>query len=110
MRPFALAALLALSACTPSAPEQDDREPASSPERTARPTLATAADSLACRIVDAAGGLDSGVALPVLRFNFVAELDAGEPRPPGRYLWDRCSGRDRLEWTTVDVAQVFALF
>lgn len=110
MRPFALAALLALSACTPSAPEQDDREPASSPERTARPTLATAADSLAWRIVEAAGGLDAWEALPALRFDFGAELDTGERRPPRRHLWDRRTGRYRLEWTTADDAQGVALF
>lgn len=70
--------------------------------------LLTAADSLAARIVDAAGGLAALEALPALRFDFVVLRDSVESSR-NLHLWDRRAGRYRLEWTAGDSLLV-ALF
>jgi hypothetical protein len=72
------------------------------------PALATAADSLAARIVDAAGGIAALEALPALRFDFVVMRDSAESSR-NRHLWDRRAGRHRIEWTAGDSLLV-ALF
>ncbi len=93
--PLALTvALLASSGCGPS---------------TATPRAETAADSLALRLVDAAGGLDAFASLPTLRFDWAVEIDSAEVTRR-RHLWDRAGDRYRLEWTVGDDSLYVALF
>lgn len=72
------------------------------------PPLHDAADSLAARIAGAAGGAEAWAALPALRFDFAVAADTGVVSSRS-HLWDRATGRYRLEWTTGDSLLV-ALF
>jgi hypothetical protein len=94
-----------LAACR----EADAPAPAALPDAPpAGPLLHDAADSLAARIVEGAGGLAAWAALPALRFDFAVASDTGEVSRR-HHLWDRRTGRYRLEWTAGDSLLV-ALF
>jgi hypothetical protein len=99
-----LYALLALAACTPSGPEEP-----TGPPPAPRPALATAADSLAWRIVQASGGLDAWQALPRLRFDFASVRDTAETFR-ARHLWERTTGRYRIEYPVGEDSTLVALF
>lgn len=88
MRPLAFALVLALAACGVREPE---------PLPPTGPPIETAADSLAWRIVQAAGGLGAWDALDTLRFDFVVER-GGEEVFRRKLLWDRAADRARVEW------------
>ncbi len=85
-----------------------DSSSAVAPEA-ARPALQTTADSLAWRITEAAGGPDAWAALPVLRFDFVVEREGAEVFR-ARHLWDRATGRYRVEWPAGEDSTFVALF
>lgn len=109
MRPlFFSALLLALSGCAPSGSD-DAGAPPPPPESAVRPALDTAADTLAWRIVEAAGGLDAWYALPRLRFDFVTVRDSTEAFR-ARHLWDRQTGRYRVEYPVGEDSMLVALF
>ena len=99
-RRVALSLVVAVLAGCTEAPR--DAAPAPSP------ALASAADSLAMRIVDAGGGMAAFDALPALRFDFTVIRDSVETSR-NLHLWDRRAGRSRLEWTAGDSLLV-ALF
>lgn len=61
------------------------------------PCVETAADSLALRIAEAAGGFEAFDALSMLRFDWTAGRDNHETTR--RHLWDRAGDRARVEWT-----------
>lgn len=84
-----LVALLALGACT-AAPESE-------------------ADALARRIADASGGPAAWNALDVLRFDFVVVRDTAEVMR-ARHLWDRRTGRYRVEWPVGQDSVAVAVF
>lgn len=107
MRPVLLTVALLFAACVPSEPEgpPEALSPASAP----RPTLETAADSLAWRLVEAAGGLDAWQALHRLRFDFAVVRDTAEAFH-ARHLWDRSTGRYRVEYPVGEDSTLVALF
>lgn len=74
-----------------------------------RPLLETAADSLAWRITEATGGPDVWAALPALRFDFVVERGGAEAFR-ARHLWDKATGRYRVEWPGGEDSTYVALF
>jgi hypothetical protein len=102
MRPL-LPLLSLLAACAPPQSEA----PAS--PRATQPALATAADSLAWRLVEGAGGLEAWSSLPHLRFDFAVGQDTVEG-PRRKHLWDRATGRYRLEFPAGDDSVLVALF
>jgi len=71
------------------------------PSAPAGRALESAADSLAARIEDAAGGRAAFDALPALRWDFFSRRDTADS-PRRRHLWDRAGARHRLEWTAGD--------
>ena len=71
--------------------------PAPAPSAPAAPELATPADSLAWRIVQAAGGPAAWDALDTLRFDFAVERD-GEEAFRRKLLWAKTAGRARVEY------------
>ncbi|MDX1419283.1 MAG: hypothetical protein R3181_04900 [Rubricoccaceae bacterium] len=106
MRLSPVLVLAALAACTPAEPSADAPSP---PELSPRPTLVTAADTLAWRITEAAGGLDAWHALPRLRFDFAVVRESTEVFR-ARHLWDRASGRYRVEYPIGEDSTLVALF
>jgi hypothetical protein len=102
-----LAFPLLLAACSPGRPRTSFADPSGAAP--SRPPLATATDSLAWRIVEAAGGLDAWDALPVLRFDFAVVRDGIETSRL-KHLWDRRSGRYRLEFPAGSDTVLVALF
>jgi hypothetical protein len=77
-----------------------DRAPESSHVES-EPVLHNAADSLALRIANAAGGVPALEALPALRWDFAVVRDSAEVSR-SHHLWDRDAGRHRLEWRRGD--------
>ena len=61
------------------------------------PAIETRADSLAMAVLDANGGRDAWESLRYLKFTFGSE-QAGNRREFARHLWDRATGRYRVEW------------
>lgn len=68
-------------------------------ESPSRPTVETAGDSLAVRLIEASGGFTAWDALPALRWDWVVQTDSAELRRV-RHLWDRAGDRARVEWST----------
>ncbi|MDX1531372.1 MAG: hypothetical protein R3362_07590 [Rhodothermales bacterium] len=96
------------------ASETDPLEPRETPEPAApaipvAPTLETRADSVAWRIVEASGGLAAWEALPGLRFDFGVERD-GQQQIAARHLWDKRTGRYRVEWPADEAGTYVGLF
>jgi len=60
-------------------------------------TLATTADSVAHRLLEAHGA-DAWASAPYLRFNFAVETPGGT-QVVGRHLWNRETGDYRVEWS-----------
>lgn len=89
MRLLVLSACLLLTACA------DSGDPAAS--HAAAPSLETAADSSAARLVEAHGGMEAFETLPYLSFTFGFERD-GVRQPLARHTWDRAANRYRAEW------------
>ena len=93
----AMAALILAAACQPEAP---GRQLAETPEVDAepidQPRLETRADSIAWRIVEASGGLETFARLPYLRFDFSVARE-GQRGAVIRHLWNRQTGRYRVE-------------
>lgn len=85
---LAVAVLLA-AGCGPEPPEA---------EAAAEPALATYADSVAHRAVEATGVTPAWDAMPYLQFDFAFEGEDGARRPIARHLWDRRTGDYRVEW------------
>ncbi|MEM1041457.1 MAG: hypothetical protein AAGI91_02405 [Bacteroidota bacterium] len=83
-------ALLLVGCAEPPAPEPESAAPSA-------PALVTKADSVAMQVVAASGGFDAWHALPALRFSFGVER-GGEARVAARHLWDKQTGRYRVEW------------
>lgn len=75
------------------------REGETQPARVAYelPPIETRADSIAHRIMEAHGGVDTWRAIRYVRFDFGFEDDAGK-RVSRRHLWDRFENRYRVEW------------
>ena len=74
-----------------------------------RPSLETAADSLAWRITEAAGGLDAWDRLPTLRFDWSVRNDSAELIRT-RHLWDKSGDRYRVEWPAGQDSTLVAVF
>ena len=88
-----LFALLALAACdSPDAPR-----------------LQTAADSLAWRVTEGAGGLKAWNAVPGVAFEWAVVVDSAE-RVRTRHVWDKREGRVRSEWRTGDDSVAVAVY
>jgi len=100
-----LLAALSLAACAPA----DEGAPAPPPEHPVRPGLETEADSLAWRIVEAAGGLDAWHGLRRLRFDFAVVRDTVEAFR-ARHLWERPTGHYRVEYPVGEDSTLVALF
>jgi hypothetical protein len=99
--------LLSLHAFTFSACTEPSE---SSPENLAEPpALTNAADSLAWRILGAAGGPEAWNALPRLRFDFAAVRDTTETFR-ARHFWDRTSGQYRVEYPVGEDSTLVAVF
>ena len=79
-----------------------------SPEPAA-PPLFSAADSLAFLITEFAGGPAAWEAMPILRFDWVAERDSEEVFR-ARHLWDRESDAYRVEYSIGEDSLIVAVF
>ena len=84
-------------------------EVAQPPPEPAGPPLFSAADSLAYLITETAGGLAAWEAMPILRFDWVAERDSEEVFR-ARHLWDRQSGAYRVEYPIGEDSMLVAVF
>lgn len=94
MRPILLVMLaLSLSAC-------------GSPDS---PRLGTAADSLAWRVTEGAGGLKAWNALPGVAFEWAVVKDSAEMIRT-RHVWDKRKGRVRSEWPVGQDSIAVAVF
>ena len=102
MRLFPLAVLLLALGCADAPAPAPPSEPAAVP-------LATKADSVAYRVIEASGGLDAWHALPVLRFEFAVERE-GQRRLAARHYWDKTGNRYRVEWPGGEDSTVVAIF
>ena len=98
---------LLLTACTPT--DVEGNVGRTTPELSARPALENGADSLAWRIVESAGGLDAWHGLRRLRFDFAVVRDTVETFR-ARHLWDRPTGRYRVEYPVGQDSTLVALF
>lgn len=87
---------------------EPDPVPAPEPEPYAVP-LANRADSVAFRLVEAAGGFEAWNALPVLRFDFGFERD-GQQQVAARHYWDKHRDRYRVEWPGGQDSTYVAIF
>ena len=103
-----LAALLAVAGCAEPSPL-----PPAVPETAVQPD-GSPADSLALRMVDAAGGSgrvsdeqgpDGWADVPVVGFDFARGTDEGR-RLIRRHLWNRQTGQYRVDWTAGDTTLV----
>jgi hypothetical protein len=107
-RPVLLAGLVLgiLTGCADpgSAPPADSQSQSPPPL-----PLATQADSVAYRVVEASGGLDAWQALPALRFEFGIERD-GQQQVAARHYWDKTQNRYRVEWPGGGDTTYVALF
>lgn len=101
-RLFVLAFLAAGCASEPAP------SPSAAPEAPAA-VLATKADSVAFRVVEASGGLAAWNALPVLRFDFGAERE-GQQQVAARHYWDKMGNRYRVEWPGGEDSTYIAIF
>jgi hypothetical protein len=98
-RPFLIAALLgatvSLSACSRQSEDDGSEQAAADVEL---PELRSRADSIAMNVRQAVGGPRAWASLRYLRFDF--GVDDGERHSVYRkHLWDRTSGKYRIEWT-----------
>ena len=84
--------LLLLQACQQDTPERADATADAVPEM----VLRTAADSVAYRVIEAAGGQHALAAMGGLRFDFAFDRD-GERRVMNKHLWNRKTGAYRIE-------------
>ena len=84
--------LLLLQACQQETPERADATADAVPEM----VLRTAADSVAYRVIEAAGGQHALAAMGGLRFDFAFDRD-GERRVMNKHLWNRKTGAYRIE-------------
>jgi hypothetical protein len=73
------------------------------------PPIETRADSIALRIMDAHGGVDTWRRIRYVRFDFGFDDDEGK-RVARSHLWDRFANRYRVEWQTGADSTVVALF
>lgn len=73
------------------------------------PRLETAADSLAFRITEGAGGLKAWAALPGLAFEWAVVRDSAEVAR-NRHVWDKHGDRARSEWRAGTDSVVVAVF
>lgn len=73
------------------------------------PRLETAADSLAFRVTEGAGGLEAWDALPALAFEWAVVVDSAE-RMRAYHLWDKRGDRYRVEWPVGTDSVAVALF
>lgn len=94
--PISAALVFVLVGVAPGCGRSAETAPASS-----RPHLDDAADSLAMRVVDGAGGLAAFESLPALRWDFILVRDSSE-ESRRRHLWDRARRRHRIEWSVGD--------
>lgn len=103
MRPlFLLLSAFLLAACTDTpTPDPDPLVP--------QPPLTNAADSLAWRITEAAGGLDAWATLSQLRFDWAVVRDSAEVFR-AKHWWDRSTGRYRIEYPLGEDSMLVALF
>ena len=97
--------ILVLAACA----EAPDVPEAPVAELAPRPALIDAADSLAWRITEAAGGLDAWASLPRLRFDWASVRDSAEVFR-AKHLWDRATGRYRVEYPIGVDSMLVAVF
>ena len=74
-----------------------------------RPPVESAADSLALRMTEAAGGLDAWDALATLRFDWSVRTDSAE-LVRIRHLWDKAGDRYRVEWPAGEDSTLVAVF
>jgi hypothetical protein len=75
-----------------------------------QPELTSRADSVAMRMLQYHGGGEAWPALPHLRFNFSVARNGEALSPPRRHLWDRTTGRYRLEWQAGSDSNYVAIF
>ena len=73
------------------------------------PRLETAADSLAYRVTEGAGGLDAWEALPALAFDWALIRDSAEVVRV-HHLWDKKKDRSRVEWPLGEDSVFVAVF
>ncbi len=74
------------------------------------PPLTSHADSVAMRLMEGHGGLAPWDAVHFLRFDFGFAPADGEKQVRARHLWDRRTGRYRLEWAGGTDTTYVALF
>lgn len=70
--------------------------------------LTSAADSLAMRVIDAFGGMDTWQSIPYMQFDFAAQSPNRSSRR--RHLWDRNTGRYRVEYAINQDSSAVVLF
>ncbi|MEM0963337.1 MAG: hypothetical protein AAGK21_12465, partial [Bacteroidota bacterium] len=73
------------------------------------PTLSTAADSLAFRVTEAAGGLPTWNALPGIEWEWIVTRDSAELIRT-RIVWDKVGNRARVEWPAGDGSVYVAVY
>jgi hypothetical protein len=73
------------------------------------PRVETAADSLALRITDGAGGLAAWDALPALAFEWTVIRDSAVASRAS-HVWDKRGNRYRVEWSAGQDSMVVAIF
>ena len=71
--------------------------------------LATPADSMAMQMINAFGGREAWDKIRFVRFDFSVSTDDGR-RPPRKHLWDKFTGRYRLEYNMGPDTLVTVLF
>ncbi|GAB5520464.1 MAG: hypothetical protein RhofKO_27150 [Rhodothermales bacterium] len=106
MRYLPLFALLLLAAC--AAPESAEPEAPMTVAMDYAP-VETKADSVALAALNASGGADALAALRYLRFNFGFDRN-GEVSVGREHLWDRVTGRYRVEWEGGEDSTYVVLF
>jgi len=73
------------------------------------PPIQTRADSIALRIMEAHGGVDTWRRIRYVRFDFGFENEDGK-RVARRHLWDRFENRYRVEWQAGQDSTAVVLF
>ena len=109
MRRFVLPLLLLLSVtgCARDAETPGSRKPTG--VAFDLPPVETRADSIALRIIDAHGGMDTWRSIRYVRFDFGFDDDQGK-RVSRRHLWDRFENRYRVEWEPRDSGPTVVVF